>query len=137
MALCNRIEVRELDQIFQLIESAADSQHAALLITLCVAVALGWGWWRRELAHSTRYDALETDRAAREKVFLDCINQRDSELAALAKEAFGVLQDTSSALAGMERTLDAVEALVHASLNNRLYPDDKKGEDDGKQPESK
>jgi hypothetical protein len=119
-----------MDQIFNILDTAAGSQHAALLITLGMAVALAWGWWRRELGHTSRFTELEAGRVLREKSFMDCINQRDSDLAALAREVFGVLQDVSSALGGMERTLDGVEALVHATLNSRINEGNKGGDND-------
>jgi hypothetical protein len=109
-----------MDQIFNILSTAASSENAALLITLCLATALAWGWWRRESMHSTRYDNLQADRTAREDTLLQCIRQREDELTSLSKEAFEVLQDVSAGLAGMERTLDGVDSLVRAVIGNRL-----------------
>jgi hypothetical protein len=109
-----------MDQIFNILLTAAASDHAALLITLSIAVALAWGWWRRESMHSTRYDQLQLDRTSREDSLLACLKQREEELSALSKEAFDVLKDVSAALAGMERTLDSVDSLVRTVITNRL-----------------
>jgi hypothetical protein len=119
------------DQTLGVLERVASSGHAALLISLAIGVALAWGWWRREAAHSARYDKLQVDETARESNLLQCLAQREEELAALAKEAFGVLQDVSAAMAGMERTLDGVEALVHTALTSQIHGE--KGPDDGKE----
>jgi len=124
-----------LDQLFRMIEATASSEHAALLISLAIGVALAWGWWRREGAHSARYDQLQAENTQRENVLLDCLKQREEELAGIAREAFQVLQDVSAAMAGMERTLDGVEALVRVALNNRLHGKD--GSENGKQTEQK
>lgn len=110
-----------LQQVFEIIETAASSTHAALIICLAMNVALAWGWWRREQMHTARLDEIRDERAEREAAFLDCLAQRDEEVAALGREAFGVLQDVAAALAGMERTLGGVEALVHMALNNRIH----------------
>jgi hypothetical protein len=114
-----------MDQIFNMILTAAASDHAALLITLAISVALAWGWWHRESMHSTRYDKLQADRTLREDTLLTCLKQREEELASLSKEAFDVLKDVSAALAGMERTLDSVDSLVRTVITNRLQ--DKEG----------
>ena len=110
-----------LEQMLHILETAASSEHAALLITLAIAVALAWGWWRRELAHLTRYDQLLGAQAGRENSLLECLRQREEEVDALSKEMLEVLRDVSAAMAGMERTLDGVEALVHTVLNERLH----------------
>jgi uncharacterized protein HemX len=99
-----------MEQVFQILETAARSEHAALLIALAAAFVLGWAWWKSEIAHNERYNSL-----------LDTIREQEEEITTLAKEALGTLQDVASALAGMERTLDGVDALIHAVLNNRLH----------------
>ena len=102
-----------MDQIFATIDHIASSEHAARSIPLAVTVALAWGWWRRETAHSARYDRLQADETARENSLLQCLGEREEELQSLAKEAFGVLQEVSAAMAGMEGTLDGVEASLY------------------------
>ena len=97
-----------------MLDTAARSEHTALIIALGSAVALGWGWWRREGAHSARYDTL-----------LDALRCQDEEVAALAREAFEVLRDVAAALAGMERTLEGLDSLVHVVLNSKLHGADK------------
>jgi hypothetical protein len=115
-----------MDQIFNILITAAASENAALLISLSIAVALACGWWRRESMHSARYDKLQADRMSREDTLLQCLKQREEELAAMSKEAFEVLRDVSSALAGMERTLESVDSLVRAVIGNRLQEKDVK-----------
>ena len=117
-----------LEQIFQMIETAATSPHAAIIISLAMNVALAWGWWRREQMQAARLDQIRGERTEREENYLDCLAQRDEEVAALGREAFGVLQDVAAALAGMERTLDGVETLVQLALNNRIHGVKKNGE---------
>ena len=97
------------DQIIQFLNSIASSEHVALVISLGVSVALGCGWWRRENDHFSRYKELET------------------EIVALAKETSGALQNVSAAIAGMERTLDSVERLVHTVLGSRLQKEEGPG----------
>ena len=114
-------------QIFEIIEAAASSSHAALIICIALNVALAWGWWRREQVHSSRYDQIRAELIERETGFIECLSQRDEEVNALGREAFTALQEVAGALAGMERTLDGVEALVQMALNERLRRD---GQDD-------
>lgn len=108
-----------LDQLFRMIEAAASSEHAALLIALSAAAALACGWWRRELAHSNQLDRLTADHAAREYALIDRLSNSEERLVALAREAFGVLQDVSAAVTGMERTLETVERLALNSMIGR------------------
>ena len=112
-----------MEQILKLLDSVASSEHSALLIALSIALALGWGWWRRENMHIVRYEQLRKDSQERENNLLKCLSERNEELDSLAKESLGVLQDVASALAGMERTLDGIDALVHIVLNERLHKD--------------
>jgi hypothetical protein len=99
-----------LDQIFHILEQAASSEHAALIIALAAAVVFAWIWLRREA------------------VLMEHIRQRDSEVSELAREAYEVLQDVAAALAGMERTLEGLEALVRVVLDHRLHGSEEKDE---------
>lgn len=95
-----------LDQIFSVIEKAASSEHTALIIAIAAAVAFAYVWLRRE------------------GVLMEHIRQREKEVAELAREAYEVLQDVAAALAGMERTLDGLEALARVVLDHRLHGDE-------------
>jgi hypothetical protein len=110
-----------LQEWFEIIEAAASSTHAALIISLSLNIALAWGWWRREQGHISRYDQIRGERTQLENTFLERLKEREDEVAAIGREAFAVLQDVAAALAGMERTLDGVEALVHMALDNKLH----------------
>ena len=110
-----------IEQLFQIIESAATSTHAAVIISLALNIALAWGWWRREQSHAMRGDVLRAEWIQRETMFLECLTQKDEEVAGISREAFSVLQDVASAMSAMEGTLDSVETLVHLALNNRLH----------------
>ncbi len=114
-----------LEQLFEIIETAATSSHAAIIISLALNVALAWGWWRREATHSSGSDRFRREWIEREKSYLECLSGHDDEIAAFGREAFTVLQDVAAALAGMERTLDGLETLVHLALNKKLYGDEK------------
>jgi hypothetical protein len=114
-----------LETIYRMIEAAASSTHAALIISIAMNVALAWGWWRREQVHTQEGERNRSDWITRENSFLEILGQRDEEVEALSREALNALQEVAGALAGMERTLDGVETLVHIVLNNKL-----KGEED-------
>jgi len=103
-----------VDEILLILETAAKSEHAALLIALGGACALGFGWWKSENAHIDRYNAL-----------LQTAREQEEKVSTLAREALEVLQEVAAALSGMERTLDKVDALIHAVLNNRLHGGEK------------
>jgi len=116
-----------VQEIYNIIESAASSAHAALMISLAMNVALAWGWWRRESGHAAGNDKSRSDWMEREKAFLECLKEKDDEVASIGHEALAALQDVAGALAGMERTLDGVETLVTVALNGRLHKEDKDG----------
>jgi hypothetical protein len=114
-----------LDQIFGYITTISESAQAALIISLAMNIALSWGWWRREQNHLTRYDTQRSEWIARESEYLKNMTDRESEITALGKEAFSVLQNVAGALAGMERTLDGIDTLVQIAVNRRLNGEDK------------
>ena len=101
-----------IDQLFQIIQTAATSPVCAIMVSLAFNIALGWGWWRREVAHMARYDKLHSDWISREKSYFDSVSEHDKELNELSREVFGVISDTATALVGMERTLDGIEILL-------------------------
>jgi hypothetical protein len=109
-----------LDQIFQFITTISESAQAALIISLAMNIALSWGWWRREQNHLARYDTQRSEWIARESEYLKNMTDRESEVAALGKEAFSVLQNVAGALAGMERTIDGIETMVQMAVNRKL-----------------
>jgi len=109
-----------VEQVYRMIEAAASSPHAALLISIALNVALAWGWWKREQEHTEAGSKIRGEWMAREEAFLECLGQKDEEVGALSHEALIALQDVAAALAGMEGTLDGVEALVHVVLNMKL-----------------
>lgn len=113
-----------LDQVFQFITTIADSAQAALIISLALNVALGWGWWRREQNHLVRYDTLRSEWIARENSYLINMKECDSQVDSLGREAFKVLQDVAGALAGMERTLDGIDTMVQMAVNRKLNRED-------------
>jgi hypothetical protein len=113
-----------LNQIFEIIVSAASSGQAAIIISLAMNVALAWGWWRREQTHIVRYDTLRAEWIVRESEVMKCLKERDDETSAMNKEAFSVLQNVASAMAGMERTLEDVETLVQMSINQKINKGD-------------
>ena len=98
-----------LEQLFHILETAAQSEQAALLIALASAAAIGWGWWRSESAHNDRYKSL-----------VSALRESEEDVSTLSREALSALQDVAAALAGMERTLDGVEMLIHTVLKKRL-----------------
>lgn len=109
-----------VDQVFEYITTIASSPQAAIIISLALNVALAWGWWRREQNHLARYDTLRSEWITRETAYLENMSERDNDVSALGREAFSVLQDVAGALAGMERTLDGVDAMVQISVNRKL-----------------
>ncbi len=113
------------DQLFELINTIAESPNSALMICLAMIVVLSWGWWRREQGHVTRYDTLRSEWITRENAYLESLGERDNDVSALGRETFTVLQDVAMALAGMERTLDSVDTMVHMVVNRKLRGEDR------------
>jgi len=101
-----------IDQLFQIIQTAATSPVGAIMVSLAFNIALGWGWWRREVAHMARYDKLHSEWIDREKSYFESVSEHDKEISELAREAFSAMSDTATALVGMERTLDGIEILL-------------------------
>jgi len=115
-----------MEQIVEILDAASKSEHAALLIALSAAFVLGWGWWRRELMHLQRYDKIREEHNARVDVLMKTIDKRDEEIANLGREAFSTLSEISGALAGMERTLECLDALTHGLIESRLKDGEKR-----------
>jgi len=86
------------------------------MVSLAFNVALGWGWWRREVAHMARSDQLRSEWIDREKSFYDILASNDKEVTQLSREAFGAMSDTATALVGLERTLDGFELLLKKNI---------------------
>ena len=95
-----------------MIQSIATSPNCAILISLAFNVALAWGWWRREIAHTQKYDVLRAEWLEREASFYEILAAHDGEISAISREAFGAMSDTASALSGMEGSLDRIEMIL-------------------------
>jgi hypothetical protein len=105
-----------MEVIFKILEYVSSNENPSMVICLGIAIALGWGWWRREIMHVARYDKIRSE-------YIKRIDERDEKLESLGRQAYETMTEIASALSAMERTLECLDAMSHHIIDRKIKND--------------